>query len=104
MSLCTFSVMLYQFYNFSLCLIYLHALYYGGETPSIFVFLNDLVSKRLHELPGEQLVCIVIRPGNHPSEAVTAFLILLLAGLCFVVVVVVDKPFVHLLSMHKASV
>lgn len=61
----------------------------GGETPSIFLFLNDLVSNRQPELPGEQLVCILIRLGNHLSEPVTAFLILLLTG-C---VVVVDKPF-----------
>ena len=52
----------------------------GGEAPSVFLFLNDLVSNRQHESPGEQLLCIVIRPGNHPSEAVTAFLSLLLTG------------------------
>lgn len=52
----------------------------GGETPSIFLFLNDLVSNRQPELPEEQLVCIVIRPGNHISEAVTASLILFLTG------------------------
>lgn len=52
----------------------------GGEKTSIFSFLNDLVSNRQHGLPGEQLVCILIRPGNHLSEAVTAFLILLLTG------------------------
>lgn len=52
----------------------------GGETPSIFLFLNDLLSNRQHELPGEQLVCIPIRLGNHLSELVTAFLILLLTG------------------------
>lgn len=64
------------------CLIYTYCLVVtcGGETPSIFLFLNDLVSNRQHELPGEQLVCILMRPGNHPSELLTAFLILLLTG------------------------
>lgn len=63
----------------------------GGETPSIFSFLNDLVSNRQHESPGEQLVCIVIRPGNHLSEAVTAFFILLLTG--SVLLLLWIKPF-----------
>lgn len=60
-------------------LIYMYCVMviYGGETPSIFLFLNDLVSNRQHELPGEQLVCIQKRQSNHPSDAVTAFLILL---------------------------
>lgn len=55
----------------------------GGEattTIHLFIFFNDLVSNRQHELPGEQLVCILIGPGNHLSEAMTAFLILHLTG------------------------
>lgn len=36
--------------------------------------------KKQRELPGEQLVRILIRPSNHLSEAVTSFLILLLTG------------------------
>lgn len=63
---------------------------FGGETPSIFVFLNDLVSKWQHELPGEQLVCIVIKPSNHISEAVTASLILFFDR---VFALVVHEPF-----------
>lgn len=45
-------------------LIYMYCVMviYGGETPSIFLFLNDLVSNRQCELPGEQLVCIQKRP------------------------------------------
>ena len=93
MSWCTFPAMLHN----ALCIIYIQhpcivvffvqfiyifcvVVICGGETPSIFFCLNDLVSNRLHELPGEQLVCILIKPGNHLSEVVTASLILLLTA------------------------
>lgn len=47
-----------------------------GDKPSIFLlFPDDLVSNRMRELPGEHLVHVLIRPGNHLSEAVAAILL-----------------------------
>lgn len=60
------------------------------------------MSNRQQELSGEQLVCILIRPGKHLSEAVTLFLILLLTG--SVLLFFVDKLFLHLLNMPKMPV
>ena len=74
--------LLFSFFGGCLIYVFMYSVVVmcGGEKASIFSFLNDLVSNRQHELPGEQLVCILIRPSNHLSEAVTAFLILLLTG------------------------
>lgn len=40
---------------------------------SSFLFVNDLVSAKQPELPGEQLLCILIRPSSNLSCAVAAF-------------------------------
>lgn len=46
------------------------------DKPSIFLlFPDDWVSDTVQELPGEHLAHVLIRPGNHLSEAVTAFLL-----------------------------
>lgn len=48
----------------------------GGEAPySFFLFPNVLVSNTRQELPGKDLVFVLIRPSINLSEAATVFLI-----------------------------
>lgn len=80
------------------CIVVICTIKGKGRIPSIFLFLNDLMSNRQQKLPGEQLVCIVIRPADHHSEAVTAFLI---SALTASVLWLQISRFVCLLSVHK---
>lgn len=78
----------------------------GDETPSIIFFLNFLMTWCQIGSMNMHMVCILIRSGNHLSEAVCVSNPPS-DGLCVVVVVavvVMDKPCLHLLSMHKMRV
>lgn len=46
---------------------------WGWNAIHLSLFVNDLVSAKQRELPGEQLLCILIRPSSHLSCAVAAF-------------------------------
>lgn len=67
--------------HFAKVVIYVHGLYCGllwrYSTMHLFFFLfpNVLVSNTRQELPGKDLVFVLIRPTNNLSEAATVFLI-----------------------------